>query len=40
MVFSDDGCVRNRRTDAGQKSEDCITSPVIAAFKGEKKMCF
>lgn len=38
MIFSDEGCVRHRRTDAGQKSEDCVNSdsPVIAAFKGEE----
>ncbi|XP_056616866.1 translin-associated protein X [Triplophysa dalaica] len=31
----DEGCVRNRRTDAGQKAEDCVNSdsPVIGAFK-------
>lgn len=38
--FSDEGCVRNRRTDAGQKAEDCVNSdsPVIGAFKGENLM--
>ncbi|KAA0718313.1 X Translin-associated factor [Triplophysa tibetana] len=31
----DEGCVRNRRTDAGQKADDCVNSdsPVIGAFK-------
>nr|XP_055026090.1 translin-associated protein X isoform X1 [Misgurnus anguillicaudatus] len=35
IIFSDEGCVRKRRTDVGQKSDDCINSdsPVIAAFK-------